>query len=292
MDEVINNELVDHLEELSTEADHNIAIMDGVIDTVSGNEGMDLTAAQHYLHGVMYAHGAVPLNRAGNEGILTKIKTFIQAAILMVKEFFHKIWGFFFGDRYTREQKRLKKLLEAQISELGGVDKHRDLNPNQQRQMQLLFEAFKKKEQEHNEKLEAVFEDANNSGKEHLQMWIEFSRHDDMVKKAMSSELDKKSYDTAGEAIEFLRNALHVNDNMGKMLSEGQKLIRMGEQAIKIGESSLKGEEDKEKLEKGQDAMQFAKLSMRAVKILVEAMKDQVSAIDHSATHLRAEYFK
>lgn len=292
MDEVVNNELVDHLDELSTEADHNIMLMDGVIDTVNGSEGMDLTAAQHYLAGVMFANGVAPLNRAGNEGVLTKIKTFIQTAIVVVKEFIRKIWSFFFGDTFTRNQKRLKKLFNDQISELKGIDRHRELSDDMKNQMRLNIEAQQKKDKEYSEKIESVFQDAEKTGDANAEMWATFSRTDAQLLKALRSGVVKKSYDTAGDAIEFLREALDINEHMGSSLSEGQKILRIGEQAVKIGEGALKGEEDKDKLEKGENAMRLAKLSIRAIKIMMEAMKGQVSLLERMSTHLKPQHFK
>lgn len=74
--------------------DHIDMVMEGLIDTVTGTEGMSLTNAQIYLNGVMRANGVIPYHEvAGNEGIFKSIGEGLQKIWEYIKSLFRKIFG-------------------------------------------------------------------------------------------------------------------------------------------------------------------------------------------------------
>lgn len=79
---------------------HIETMMDGLMDSLSGNEGMGLTKAQIYVQGVLYASGGIrslPLPEvAGNEGFFSAIGDGLKAAWEYIKKMFKSIFGFFF----------------------------------------------------------------------------------------------------------------------------------------------------------------------------------------------------
>lgn len=90
------------------EAEHVEMVFDGLIDTVVGTEGMNLTNAQIYLNGVMAANGLLTTQqRAGNEGIFSTIGEGIQKVWEYIKSLFKKIFG---GDKKKNAETQTKKL--------------------------------------------------------------------------------------------------------------------------------------------------------------------------------------
>lgn len=77
-------EYVDELESVP-EPDHVEQIMDGFIDTVSGNEGF--TKAQHYLEAVLFSNGIISHRQVGGtEGVLSSIGDGAKAAVEYIKK--------------------------------------------------------------------------------------------------------------------------------------------------------------------------------------------------------------
>jgi len=90
------------------EAEHVETVFDALIDTVDGNEGLNLTQAQVYLNGVMLANGLMTSRQyAGQEGIFETIGNGIQKVWEYIKSLFRKIFG---GEKKKDAQAQTKKL--------------------------------------------------------------------------------------------------------------------------------------------------------------------------------------
>lgn len=108
---------VDDMEHMG---DHVELVVDGVIDTLTGNEGLGLTNAQRYLQGAMYAQGIIPNTLQGNEGVLSAVKDGVAKAIKYIKDLFQKIWDFFFKKKEA--EKTVEKARET-VKEAEDVSK-------------------------------------------------------------------------------------------------------------------------------------------------------------------------
>lgn len=114
-------EYVDELESVP-EPDHVEQIMDGFIDTVSGNEGF--TKAQYYLEAVLHANGIIShRDVGGTEGILSKIGDGAKAVIEYIKKMFRAIWDFFFKSEKKELEKKVDKALDDAKKELDAMEK-------------------------------------------------------------------------------------------------------------------------------------------------------------------------
>jgi hypothetical protein len=82
--------------------DHLDTVMDGMLDTVAGNEG--LTYAQHYLHSCLQTSGSIS-SRQGTEGFFESVGNGIKTAWEYVMKMFASIWNFFFGSSDSGESK-------------------------------------------------------------------------------------------------------------------------------------------------------------------------------------------
>lgn len=103
--------------------EHVNAIMDGVIDTVSGSEGYGLTHAQHYLHGALFASGMIGgRDYHGNEGILDSIKNGLQKAWEYVTGMVKKVFTYFFSPGTKGEIKAVNEGLKE-------LEKTADIKP-------------------------------------------------------------------------------------------------------------------------------------------------------------------
>lgn len=101
------------------EPEHVNLVMDGLMDSLGGNEGLTLTNAQRYLQGVLYANGVARdmSDVAGNEGFFSSIGSGIKKAWDYVKKMFNSIWDVFFkSDQKKMEEKIDEALKEAEKS--------------------------------------------------------------------------------------------------------------------------------------------------------------------------------
>lgn len=87
--------------------------IDGLLDSLSGSECINLTNAQHYVQGVLFADGSTRTlsvsDVTGNEGFFSAIGDGIKKAWEYIKKMFSNIYDFFF--------KSEKKKLEAKVDE-------------------------------------------------------------------------------------------------------------------------------------------------------------------------------
>lgn len=94
------------------DVEHVELVLDGVIDTVAGTEG--LTHAQRYLAGTLYASGMVSYSQYhGNEGVIDVIKDGLKKAWEYVVKMFKQIWGFFFKSKAKGDVDATQKALAA-----------------------------------------------------------------------------------------------------------------------------------------------------------------------------------
>ncbi|ASU03910.1 hypothetical protein JOAD_5 [Erwinia phage vB_EamM_Joad] len=152
------------------DVEHVDTVMDGIIDTVTGTEG--LTHAQRYLAGALYASGAVSYSQYhGSEGVMDTIKGGLKKAWDYVVKMFKQIWGFFFkskGKQEAAEAKAAVKQLEefnnlrpvksedrrrvvTEMVRAGAKMAHMDLDktdPRAKRAMMQHLEAMKEKSKE------------------------------------------------------------------------------------------------------------------------------------------------
>lgn len=114
-------EYVDELESVP-EPDHVEQIMDGFIDTVSGNEGF--TKAQHYLEAVLFSNGIISHRQVGGtEGVLSSIGDGAKAAVEYIKKMFRAIWDFFFKKEKKELSTKVDKTLDTTEKNLKAVEK-------------------------------------------------------------------------------------------------------------------------------------------------------------------------
>lgn len=115
---------MDYVDDLDSvpEPEHVEQVMDGFIDTVSGNEGF--TRAQHYLEGVLFSNGIISQRQVGGtEGILSNIADGAKAGIEYIKKMFRAIWDFFFKSEKKELEKKVDKALDDAKKELDAMEK-------------------------------------------------------------------------------------------------------------------------------------------------------------------------
>jgi predicted transcriptional regulator len=91
------------------EPEHVSTMMDGIIDTIAGNEG--LSYAQHYMHSVLQTSGGIS-NRTGTEGFFSAIGDGLKSAWDYIVKMFKSIWNFFFGSSDDTDEKKTKEVEE------------------------------------------------------------------------------------------------------------------------------------------------------------------------------------
>lgn len=83
--------------------EHFDTVMDGVLDSVSGNEG--LSYAQHYLFSCLQSSGGIS-SRTGTEGFFSSIGSGLKAAWDYIVKMFKSVWNFFFGSGEDSDKKK------------------------------------------------------------------------------------------------------------------------------------------------------------------------------------------
>lgn len=101
--------------------EHIEKVMKGFMDTVSGTEGMNLTAAQVYVQGVMYAAGLESgLDEiTGNEegGLFNAIGKGIAKMWEYIQKMFKSLWEFLFGKPAAEKDAKIKATVaEAEVA--------------------------------------------------------------------------------------------------------------------------------------------------------------------------------
>jgi hypothetical protein len=115
---------MEYVEELESvpEPAHVEEVMNGFIDTVSGNEGF--TKAQHYLEGVLFSNGIIRHHEVGGtEGILSKVGDGAKAALEYIKKMFRAIWDFFFKSEKKELEKKVDEALKKVEKDLEAMEK-------------------------------------------------------------------------------------------------------------------------------------------------------------------------
>ena len=106
---------------------HVETVMTGLMDSLGGNEGMDLSAAQVYVQGVLFADGSVrglPIaNIAGNEGFFSKIGEGVSKVWEYIKKMFKSIFDFFFKSEKKKTEEKVDAALKEAEAELAALDK-------------------------------------------------------------------------------------------------------------------------------------------------------------------------
>ena len=114
-------EYTDELESVPS-PEHVEQVMNGLIDTVSGNEGF--SSSQRYLEAVLHSSGIISYRQVGGtEGILSSIADGAKAAIEYLKKMFRSIWDFFFKKEKKELDIKVEKALEDAKKALDEVDK-------------------------------------------------------------------------------------------------------------------------------------------------------------------------
>lgn len=121
-----NIDATDQFDSVPTEQ-HVETVMNGLMDSLSGNEGMDLTSAQRYVHGVLYADGSVraleSYDVAGNEGFFSKIGEGVGKVWEYIKKMFKSIFDFFFKSEKKKTEEKVDAALKEAEAELAAMDK-------------------------------------------------------------------------------------------------------------------------------------------------------------------------
>lgn len=111
------------------DSNHVELVMDGLLDSIEGNEGQNLSKAQHYLQGVLYASGSVrTTDIEGNEGFFSSIGDGLKKAWDYVKKMFTWIYNLFFKkenkeqdqkahDSLDKAEKSIKQVEQAKVPE-------------------------------------------------------------------------------------------------------------------------------------------------------------------------------
>lgn len=115
---------MDYVDELDSvpEPEHVELVMDGLIDTVTGNEGF--TKAQHYLEAVLFSNGIITHRQVGGtEGILSTIGDGVKATIAYIKKMIRAIWDFFFKTEKKELEEKVDKALDDAYKSLDNLEK-------------------------------------------------------------------------------------------------------------------------------------------------------------------------
>lgn len=111
MDETID--IIDTIEDAPIEGEfageHAETLIDGVLDTINGNESYtgSLTRAQEYLKATLECDGVVFSAVHGNEGVVDKIKSGAFKVWEAIKRAFKAIWSFFADKKIERQSKEI-----------------------------------------------------------------------------------------------------------------------------------------------------------------------------------------
>lgn len=104
------------------DADHVQQVMKGFMDTVTGSEGMNLTSAQHYIQGVMFAADVDPVaSRSGNEGFFSAIGTGIKKMWDYIVKMFDSIWNFLTGKGNKEEEAKVKEVIADATTSVNAM---------------------------------------------------------------------------------------------------------------------------------------------------------------------------
>lgn len=109
------------------DGEHIELVIDGLVDAVTGNEGMGLTKAQVYLQAALYASGEIRSiphpDVAGNESFFGSIGSGFQAAWEYIKKMFNGIFNFFFKKDNKAQEEKAKVSLDKAEASIKAVEK-------------------------------------------------------------------------------------------------------------------------------------------------------------------------
>jgi len=102
------------------EPEHVEIIMNGMLDSLAGNEGLPLTDAQIYLQGALNASGVVSMRVSGTEGFFSSIGAGIKAAWDYIVKMFKSIYNAVFkkdvkdkGEKVATSIKEAEEAIKA-----------------------------------------------------------------------------------------------------------------------------------------------------------------------------------
>jgi len=135
------------------EVSHVEAVMDGMLDSLSGNESLDLTQAQRYLAGVLESADMVRWSVQGTEGFFSSIGDGLKAAWDYVMKMFKSVYDFFFGKKNKEDSDAAKSSVKDASSAIKEVESPEVTEQNAQavlkqveKKIDKLPESAKKKE--------------------------------------------------------------------------------------------------------------------------------------------------
>lgn len=143
------------IENLEQDMQHAETMIQGLQDTVSGSEGMNLTEAQHYLHGVLYANGVSSLNVHGNEGVVDTIKKGLLKIWETIKAAVKRLWDFLFGN--NKAQKDIDDVKKKSEQTLKEPEKAIEVNEEKREAFAKHLEALAEEYGQFNEKYGKVY---------------------------------------------------------------------------------------------------------------------------------------
>lgn len=104
------------------EVSHVEAMVDGVLDSLSGNESLDLTYAQRYVIGVLDGAEITRSAVTGTEGFFSEIGAGLKAAWDYIVKMFKNIWDFFFGKKNKEDSEAAKEDVKSAEEAIKEVE--------------------------------------------------------------------------------------------------------------------------------------------------------------------------
>jgi len=95
------------------EVSHVETMMDGILDSLTGTESLDLSRAQLYVIGVLDGAEITRSSVTGTEGFFSEIGTGIANAWQYVMKMFKSIWDFFFGKKNKEDSEAAKASVKS-----------------------------------------------------------------------------------------------------------------------------------------------------------------------------------
>ena len=111
-----------------SDADHASLLTEGFNDSFNGSESVNLTYAQKYLNGVLYANDIIRHDLAGMESAWETVKTGIAKTWKVVKEAIKKLWDWVFGDAPKKLDAEIKEAIEINFPKIKALPNFSELN--------------------------------------------------------------------------------------------------------------------------------------------------------------------
>lgn len=230
---------------LEKEADHAETLIQGLQDTVNGVEGINLTEAQHYLHGVLYANGVGSLHVHGNEGVIDTIKAGLLKVWQVISDAFKKVWNYFFGNN---NDKKVKKVIDDAETKIDKDAEEVEISENKRQQLKTYSDTLANQYGEFYEKHKEDFKDSSS-----IDVLISTTLVEGIRRQLINLSEDTEKARTRGNVkfvnkcvVAIMKNVEKMNADIKSGMKDTQKEIDDVHNLIK----KVTDPEEKEKLNK------------------------------------------